>query len=327
MTEPTRSNLDDAALPNSRVLARRLAAEMVENNEIPNAEVIRKKIGEVTNGQMKPSALTIQDEIKKWYAEDFWPTYNAMVRLPKESGFPAEVGRIFKESFQSIVVQLQAAARAEFQGERAEFQHQIDEADKVVREMQEKVLEHELRAAEAQESYQVEAHAHAETKLQLEASDAVVRELNAKLHAAHELQAEHEAQLNEVRRTERERADRQIEASALEARRHLLEVDLARQRAKSLESSLQGQVGENRRLVLDHAKAESEANALRLELANLRTTHAEEVQRMTTALRAAQAGAAQAERMKPSAKAAGRKAGSGAPVGRVRRSLHKPTRP
>lgn len=327
MTEPIRTDLDDAALPNSRTLARRLAAEMVENNEIPNAEVIRKKISAVTNGQMNPSALTIQDEIKKWYADEFWPTYHAMGRLPKDSGFPAEVGRIFKESFQSIVVQLQAAARAEFQGERAEFQRQIDEADKVVRELQEKVLEHELRAAEAQERYTAEAHAHAATKMQLEASDTLVRELNTKLQTAHELQAEHEAQLNEVRRTERERADRQVEASALEARRHLLEVDVARQRAKTLESSLQGQVGENRRLVLAHAKAESEANALRLELANLRTTHAAEVQRMTAALRAAQAGTAQAERMKPNVKAAARKSAAGAPVGRVRRSLHKPTRP
>ncbi|RLM51893.1 hypothetical protein DVK02_16685, partial [Halobellus sp. Atlit-31R] len=106
MTEPIRTDLDDAALPNSRTLARRLAAEMVENNEIPNAEVIRKKISAVTNGQMNPSALTIQDEIKKWYADEFWPTYHAMGRLPKDSGFPAEVGRIFKESFQSIVVQL-----------------------------------------------------------------------------------------------------------------------------------------------------------------------------------------------------------------------------
>lgn len=327
MTEPIRNDLDDAALPSSRVLARRLAAEMVENNEIPNAEVIRRKIGEVTNGQMKPSALTIQDEIKKWYAEDFWPTYNAMVRLPIDSGFPAEVGRIFRESFQSIVIQLQAAARAEFQGERADFQRQVDEADRVVRELQEKVLEHELRAAEAQERYQAEAHAHAETRQQLEATDAVARDLNAKLHAAHELQAQHEAQLNEVRQSERDRADRQVEASALETRRHLLEVDVARQRAKSLESSLQGQMGENRRLVLEHAKAESEANALRLELENLRTSHTQEVQRMTAALRAAQAGAAQAERMKPSVKAVSRKAAGSAPLGRVRRSLHKPNRP
>lgn len=326
MTEPTRTDLDDAALPNSRVLARRLAAEMVENNEIPNAEVIRKKIGEVTNGQMKPSALTIQDEIKKWYAEDFWPTYNAMVRLPKESGFPAEVGRIFKESFQSIVVQLQAAARAEFQSERAEFQYQIDEADKVVREMQQKVSEHELRAAEAQERYQAEAMAHSSTEGKLNAAVEQISDLNTKLHAAHEQQAGHEQQLNEVRTTERERADTQIQAAYTEARRNVLEIDMLRQRVKSHELTIAGHQGENRRLVLEHAKAVAAATALEAELKNARLAHTKEVERMTAALRAAQAGITQADRMKPTLRPAAKKTLSGSSAGRVRRTLHKPTR-
>jgi len=326
MTDSTLYIADDATPPNSRALARKVAAEMVQNHEIPNSEAVRKRIVALTGGRLNPSALTMQQEIKAWYAEEFWPTFHAMGSLPDDSNVPAEVRSIFQASFQTMVVQLFAAAKASFQSEREDFQRQIDEADKVVQDLQRVAGEHELRAAEAQERYQVEAHEHAGAKERLEALASEVRDLHAKLHAAHEQQATHEAELKEVRQAERGRADTQIEEAFKEGRRHILEVDMLRQRVKSMELSLAGQQGENRRLVLEHAKAAAQSTALNAELDSARAAHAQEVERMTAALRAAHAGAAQAERMKPTVRAGSRKSPAGAPAGRVRRSLHKPTR-
>lgn len=325
MTDSTLYIADEATPPNSRVLARKVAAEMVQNHELPNSEAVRKRIVALTGGRLNPSALTMQQEIKAWYAEEFWPTYHAMGSLPEDSGVPAEVRSLFQASFQTMVVQLFAAAKAGFQSEREDFQRQIDEADQLVQDLQRVASEHELRAAEAQERYQAEAHEHARTKERLEALASEVRDLNTKLHAAHEQQATHEAELKEVRQSERARADTQIEEAFREGRRHLLEIDALRQRVKSMELSLDGQKGENRRLVMEHAKSAAETAALQTELANTRAAHAKEVERMTAALRAAQAGAAQGERMKPTVRATVRKTPAGAPA-RVRRSLHKPTR-
>ncbi len=326
MTELNRTDVDYTSFQNSRELARYLAAQMVARNQYPNAEVIRKEISKVTNGAMNPSASTIQDEIKKWHEEVFWPTYHAMGSVPQESGYPAEVKRIFTESFHNIVIQLQAAAGARFNAERADFQRQAQEAENVVRGLQEQVQGIEQRLAEVQSQYDAEAQAHTSTKEQLEAADAEVRELNVKLQAAYEKQAAHEVQLNEVRRTERDRADKLLEDAAKDRQRYQLEIDMARQRAKSVELSLQGQVGENRRLVHEHAQAQSTAAALRKELESLRAAHAEEVRRMTEALRAAHAGATQAERMKPTLRPAGGKALATASIGRNRRSLRKTPR-
>lgn len=326
MTDATQSNLADTTPPNSRTLARRIAAEMVANKELPNPESVRKRIIVVTNGQMNPSASTMQDEIGKWYQDDFWPTYHTLGSLPEESGIPAEVRSIFQASFQTMVVQLFAAAKAGFQTEREDFQRQIDEADQVVRDLQRVASEHELRAAEAQERYLAEASEHVGAKERIEALASEVRDLNVKLHAAHEKQATHEAELKEVRQAERARADTQIEAAYVEGRRLLQEVDNMRQNIRSKDVSIDALQGQNRRLVQEHATASAEATALKTELANARAAHAKEVERMTAALRAAQAGTAQAERMKPAVRPTARKAPSGAPAGRVRRSLHKPTR-
>lgn len=323
MTDATLLIADDATPQKSRALARTIAAEMVRDKELPNAEIIRKRIAERTRGKLNPSALTIASEVKAWYAEEFWPTYHAMGSLPEDSGVPAEVRHIFQSSFQTMVVQLMAVAKAGFQSERDDFQRQIDEADQVVRDLQRAISEHELRAAEAQERYQAEAHEHAGAKERLEALAGEVRDLNTKLHAAHEQQATHEAELKEVRQSERARADTQIEEAFREGRRLIQEVDHLRQNVRSKDSTIDALTGENRRLVLDHAKATAEAAARSDELAAIRTAHAKEVERMTAALRAAQAGAAQAERMKPATRPA---AGKTAAPARRRTSLHKPTR-
>lgn len=326
MTDSSLYIADEATPPNSRALARKIAAEMVQNHELPNSEAVRKRIVAATGGRLNPSALTMQTEIKAWYADEFWPTYHAMGSLPEDSGVPAEVRSIFHASFQTMVVQLFAAAKAGFQSEREDFQRQIDEADQVVRELQRSVSDHEMRATEAQERYQAKAHEHALAKERIEALAGDVRDLNAKLHTAHEQQANHETELKEVRQAEQTRADTQIEEAFKEGRRHLFEIDALRQRVKSLELSVAGHQREHKHLVQEHATATAETKALQTELANARAAHAQEVERMTAALRAAQAGAAQAGRMKPAVRAAGKKPAGGASAPRVRRSLHKPTR-
>jgi len=324
-TAPLISN--QATPQNSRAMAREIALEMVLNNELPNPDAVRKRIVEKTRGDLNPSALTMQSEIRAWYAEEFWPTYHAMGSLPADSGVPAEVRNIFQSSFQTMLVQLMAVAKAGFQSEREEFQKQIDEADKVVQDLQRSVSEHELRAAEAQERFLAEARSHAESKERLAALDDEVRELNVKLHAAHEQQAGHEAELKQVRQSERARADTQIEAAILESRRLMQEVDNLRQAVKAKDASVDALQGENRRLVQVHATVTAESAALKTELANARAEHAKEIERMTGALRAAQAGVAQGERMKPALRPAGGNAATGPAVGRIRRTLHKPTRP
>jgi hypothetical protein len=333
MTEPNRTALLDATPGSSRDLARKIAAEMVQNNELPTAEAVRKRIVAETGGRLNPSALTIQSEMKAWYSEEFWPTFHTMGSVPKDSEVPAQVRALFQSSFQTMAVQLFAAARTSFDGERVEWQRQVAEGDRVVQgleqvahDLRQKLGEQEVHTAAALELFEIEKHTHAETKQKLEAADAQVRELAVKLQAAHEQQAKHEQHMNEVRTSERQRADAQIAAAREDAQRHLQEIDNLRQRVKVLDLSLASQTAENRRLGLEHAKIAAEATALAQELKNTQAANAREVERMAAALQAAQAGTVAGERMKPALRAAGGKAASTGAVGRVRRSLRKPTR-
>ncbi|MFJ1470163.1 coiled-coil domain-containing protein [Massilia orientalis] len=326
MTEPNRYDLTDATPGNSRALARQIAAEMVQNHEIPTAEAVRKRIVERTRGELNPSALTIQTEMKAWYGEEFWPTFHAMGTVPKDSEVPAQVRAIFQSSFQTIAVQLFAAARTSFDGEREEYQRQIAEADRVVQDLQQKLGEQETHTGAAQELFAIEQHNHADTRQKLEAADAQVRELAVKLQAAHEQQAKHEQQLNEIRTSERQRADTQIEAARADAQRHLQEIDNLRQRVKAQDLSLASQTAENRRLGLEHAKIAAEATALAQELKNTQAANAKEVARLAAALQAAQAGTAQGERMRPALRAAGGTVAIARGAGRTKKSLRKPTR-
>jgi hypothetical protein len=326
MTEPNRHDLTDATPGNSRAFARQIAAEMVQNHELPTAEAVRKRIIERTRGELNPSALTIQTEIKAWYSEEFWPTFHTMGAVPKDSEVPAQVRALFQSSFQTMAVQLFAAARSSFDGERVEWQRQVAEADRVVQDLQQKLGEQEVHTAAAQELFEIEQHNHADTKQKLEVADAQVRELAVKLQAAHEQQAKHEQQLNEVRTSERERADTHIEAARVDAQRNLQEIDNLRQRVKALDLSLASQTAENRRLGLEHAKIAAEATALALELKNTQAASAREVERLVAALQAAQAGPAQGERMKPALRAAGGTAAIARGAGRTKKSLRKPTR-
>lgn len=326
MTEPNRHDLSDATPGNSRVFARQIAAEMVQNHELPTAEAVRKRIVERTCGELNPSALTIQTEIKAWYSEEFWPTFHIMGSVPKDSEVPAQVRALFQSSFQTMAVQLFAAARTSFDGERAEWQRQVAEADRVVLDLQQKLGEQEVHTAAAQELFEIEQHNHSDTKQKLDAADAHVRELAVKLQAAHEQQARHEQQLNEIRTTERERADSQIEAARADAKRHLQEIDNLRLRVRALDLSLASQTAENRRLGLEHAKIAGEATALAQELKNTQTANAREVERLAAALQAAQAGTAQGERAKPTLRAAGGTAAIARGAGRTKKSLRKPTR-
>jgi len=326
MTEPNRHDLSDATPGNSRVFARQIAAEMVQNHELPTAEAVRKRIIERTRGELNPSALTIQTEIKAWYSEEFWPTFHTMGSLPKDTEVPAQVRALFQSSFQTMAVQLFAAARSSFDGERVEWQRQVAEADRVVQDLQQKLGEQEVHTAAAQELFEIEQHNHADTKQKLEAAEAQVRELAVKLQAAHEQQAKHEQQLNEVRTSERERADTQIETARADAKRHLQEIDNLRQRVKAQDMSLASQTAENRRLGLEHAKITGEAAALAQEIKNTQAANAREVERLVAALQAAQAGPAQGERMKPALRAAGGTAAIARGAGRTKKSLRKPTR-
>ncbi|OEZ69276.1 hypothetical protein JAB5_27180 [Janthinobacterium sp. HH103] len=285
MTQSTHISLDEAAPLNSRALARMIAAEMVQNNELPNAEIIRKRIVALTAGSMNPSALTIQTEIRAWYEQEFWPTYHAMGALPENTGVPEAVQNLFQSSFQTMVVQLFAAAKAGFQSEREEYDRQIDEAEQVVKKLKLEVNESVARVAEALDLYHTEARDHTATKDRLDAAADELRELNSRLHSAYELQATHEAKLTEIRTVERDRADAQIQSAYLEARRNLQEIDNLRQRVKTQELTQAAQAGDNRRLVLEHARAESDAQASRTELANAREAHARELERLLATLR------------------------------------------
>lgn len=326
MTETNHHDVTDATPGNSRALARQIAAEMVQNHEIPTAEAVRKRIIERTRGELNPSALTIQTEIKAWYGDKFWPTFHAMGTVPKDSEVPAQVRAIFQSSFQTMAVQLFAAARTSFDGEREELQRQVTEADRVVQDLQRELGEQEVHATAAQELFEIEKHTHAETKQKLEAADSQVRELAVKLQSAHEQQAKHEQQLNEVRTSERQRADAQIEAARDDVKRHLQEIDNLRQRVKVQDLALASQTAENRRLGLEHAKVTAETAALAQELKTAQGTSARELERMAAALLAAEANSAQGERTKPALRTAGGAIAAGRGAGRTRKSLRKPTR-
>lgn len=291
---------DDALTLNSRAMARRIAFDMVMENLVPNAEVVRKRIIEETNKRMNPSANTIQSEIKQWMADSFWPTYHAFGALPADSSVPQEVRRIYQTAFQSMTVKLLETAHAGWEGERAQFQLQLNEADVALGTAKRQVSEFENKAAEALDQLQAEATAHA-TARQLNADLlSQIATLNRDIQAASARQAEHEREVTEMREAERLRIDGIMDAHNADRTRIVLELDAVTQKAKRLESQTAKAVSETHAWRERATKAEIELKAARDDALRQHAAQQAELDRVASALRESQSAiAASAARRAP----------------------------
>lgn len=303
---------------NTRLLVRKAAAEIANQGEYPTPELVRTKIQAYTKGSLNPSNTTVNDELKKWRADTFWPTFNTFSSLPAESGVPEAVRQAFVEAYRMMVVNLLAKAKADWDDERAEFVRQLEQAGTAVGELRDRAasLEQDMvyaRAEMSRDADNLRDAADANTKLQQENS-----QLSADLQCALQQQATHEREVNEARQAERHRADAAAEAARLEQNRLHVEIDNTRQAVKRLESATNAAVAETTRANERATNAERELAAVRAELKAAQTAHASEVANLSKALATARAAS-------QSSSETGRKV-AGAPRGvqrPVRQSLRK----
>jgi hypothetical protein len=231
----------------TRTMVRLIAANMVHNKELPTGEKVRKRIGADTGGKMNPSALTVQDELKKWFADTFWPTHLALGTLPENTKVPETLRRLFSDSFQTIVVGAIDAAKSSWGFERDEYERRLAEANSLYDELTTQVGVFEQRAMDIQAKLEAQSEIVATAQRQNGADRQTISDLqseNARINVALQeaalAQAQHERALNEVRDAERQRADRLVEAARDDARRVRVDLDAERQSVKRLDAAVAG---------------------------------------------------------------------------------------
>lgn len=276
---------------NSRSLTRTIAFRLAMNGEIPTAEKVRRLIVEETQSSLKPSALTIQSEMKKWYDDTFWPTFRALASMPDAEHASKDLQLIFGEALQRILVHVFGHSEKRWRAEREELQQLLSEAQRSADSFRSAAERHETLAAENDGLYRDELAAHAATKARVEGLQVQIQNLTARLEEAHQIQAEHERELNRTRETERARADTEIEAARQERHRVLREIDSANQIVKRLEVVNNELAGETKQIREKLSKTEAELAAAIAEANALRGLHAVEISRMTEALNRAAHGA------------------------------------
>lgn len=279
---------DDPSNPTSRDLARRIAFELVMENVVPTSEMVRKLIIEETKGKMNPSATTIQSEIKAWMGDSFWPTYHAFGALPADSTVPLEVRRIYQSAFQTMAVKLLDVAHMGWEGERAQYQTQLNEADASLATARRQASEFEVQSAENLNRYQVEAEQHAKSRQLNTELLGQIAILNRDIQAASARQATHERELTEAREAERLRTEGIIEANRVDRQRIIVELDTAIQKAKRLDAEKATAVSEVHAWRERATKAEIELAAARNDVHRQQVALQAEIDRLAAALRESQ---------------------------------------
>lgn len=279
MTPPTEPDRHD-----TRSLVRQVASEMATNREMPNAEKVRKEIQLRTGGALNPSTLTVQDEMKKWMADTFWPNYHRFAALPEQTNVPAAMQALFAEGFQKLVVGAIDLARTAWDTERDALTAEKASVQGELRTLREDSERLRLQLDSAnEENNTLRQQLQQANRQQAELREQLDR-INAALQAATEAQAAHERELNEVRETERRQAQANVDAAREDTRRALREVDEMRQAAKVQEKNLT-RVNEELATLRDRAvKAEARADTLAqthaAEKQALVATHAAETERL-----------------------------------------------
>lgn len=279
---------DDMASLDTRALVRRIANEFAQKMEYPSAEQVRKEIQSRSNNTMNPSTSTVQDEMKKWYADTFWPTYTSLSSLPLTDGVPQEMRRLFVDSFQMIVVGAIELAKSNWNAERLEL-NRAHEADtqRIEQLNQALALEQDRsHALEKQRDEIASSKSLAENKL-ADLQTAHTSTL-ASLQEARDAQLTHERQLAEVRETERKQAEAKIDAARDETRRVMRELDALRQEAKGHQqriSQLELELRAEREAAIQFkARAEAIASASTQEKASMQQSHQAEIQLLRESL-------------------------------------------
>lgn len=227
------NNLVDANT-NSRALTRQIASELVAQRIMPISDQVRKIIVERTGGARNPSSSTIQDELGKWYADTFWPTYGAFMALPDDSTVPAQLQRLFADSFQSVVVGAMQIASSTFDDQREAYDAVIASLNESIAVNDEKKEEQAVKFKEIED--RLAAAMSMILGFETEAAEAkeLRRELEQKLRESLEKQVELERQISQVRETERAHAQAQVDAAREDSRRIMLDLDGARQLIKNM---------------------------------------------------------------------------------------------
>lgn len=140
----------------TRAAVRVVASYLARNQEYPSAEKVRKFIGDQTGAS--PSTTTVQDEMKKWLADTFWPRQHAFGFLADQNGLASKLQDIYRESFDSLVVRTVdlvnsswAAERERLESEVLQFESQYQQAAQAQRDIEEQRRELESRVRELEQ--------------------------------------------------------------------------------------------------------------------------------------------------------------------------------
>lgn len=222
----------------TRAMVRHIANDMIAHQDFPSAERVRKRIQADTGGNVNPSTLTVQDEMRKWLSDTFWAKHNALGALPDNPQVSHSLKRLYQDGFQTLVVGAISSAAQAWNKEREEFVVERQEAATIQERLQAQVtlLQADLDRAEDKLIGASEDNSHAlEEIAQLNERLAVATQ---DIKEALQAQAEHERALNAVRESERGHTEEQIKLARADATRVLLDLDERRQDVKRLSAEL-----------------------------------------------------------------------------------------
>lgn len=305
----------DANVGPIREVIRTVASTFAREGTYPTAEMVRKQIIKLTNGERSPSATTVQDEMKAWYADTFWPTYNilgGLDDLPALPGIARELREIYIEGFRVLVLDTVKSVKTAWADERESLLQQLAESEAVTVGLRSDLTVREQTIDSLNEKVVAVSQENVAAGQRIDEQASSIAALQQSLAEAHSLaremaekQAGHERELNQVRDEERARSDRLVAQAREDVRTVQLELDAQRQANKRLEQNLETQQGQLQTERARVSAAEATAAALTAELQTLRHAHAAEVQRLAESIRQLSTPAPAPERPRKALPAAG----------------------
>jgi len=131
----------------TRAMVRVVANHFVSNADFPSSEKVRKFISDNTDSN--PSTTTVQDEMKKWQADTFWPTFQMLGTLPDAPGVSHDLRRIFQDAFQMIVVGAIDTAKKAWDVEREAHVSEIQQVRSLLQIKESECMDLQAQLAEA----------------------------------------------------------------------------------------------------------------------------------------------------------------------------------
>jgi chromosome segregation ATPase len=273
----------------TRERVRLVANRMLDDNEMPNAERVRKRFYDLYKA--RPSTLTVNDEMKAWMDDTFWPRFRVFSKLKGHSSVSRRMQKIYEQGFNQIVIGAVESANGMWESERQAMREQIVEREARLTDAHHREADLQDAVSQAQAQSTVTQHIVNALQNQLTYRTQQIDELHAALATAHEeiLQAaqrslDYERKIAQTREEERSRADREIAAARDSVRKVQLELDGERQAVKRHEATHERQQAEIREVTGRLTQSEAARAAAEAEVLALKDAHRKQLAQLNATI-------------------------------------------